>query len=419
MKIMRVLRVVLAVFPLLFMGQTMMAQSTTTLNLAPGSLTPEQTALNQAIAEANGSPVDVIRVLEAHLRKYPDTERRAELEATIYKYAIDLNDKPRIILYGEKMLANNTGDQIEILDRTLYTLLASDDTEAAMKALVYAKQYEAAVKEKQARDPEGHATAAQWANLAERAMARATVLEARADGNLGLVEQALAAARLSWSISPSAEAAQEIGHWLVKLGREAEAIDWYADAVMIDDTGFPWTARDGDKKTAGELYVKVHGNDQGLGDVFLRAWDQSAAAIRERTARYKAMDPNFGLTGPVSVRADGTGRECNRGGGAGHGEAEGQDAGDRFLGDMVRAVHCTASDYRGGEAEICHIAGRGFFVYRFRRRSHAGEAVSGSTKVDPARLSRRRAGGIAECVCAAYGSGDRSRGQVSEPHERF
>jgi thiol-disulfide isomerase/thioredoxin len=293
MKIMRVLRVVLAIFPLI-----LVAQSTTTLNLTPGSLTPEQTEMNQAIAEANGSPVDVIRVLEAHLRKYPDTERRAELEATIYKYAIDLNDKPRIILYGEKVLANNSGDPIEILDRTLHALLASDDTDAAMKALVYAKQYEAAVKEKQAREPEGHATAAQWANLGERAMARATVLEARADGNLGLMEQAVAAARLSWSISPSAESAQEMGRWLRKLGREAEAIDCYADAVMIEDTVFPWTARDGDKKVVAELYVKVHGNDQGLGDVFLHAWDRSATAIRERNARYKAMDPNFGLTDP-------------------------------------------------------------------------------------------------------------------------
>jgi thiol-disulfide isomerase/thioredoxin len=87
-----------------------------------------------------------------------------------------------------------------------------------------------------------------------------------------------------------------MGHWLRKLGRDAAAIDCYADAATIDDSGFPWSARDGDRKTAGELYVKLHGNDEGLGDVFLRAWDRSAAAIRERNARYKAMDPNFGLT---------------------------------------------------------------------------------------------------------------------------
>jgi thiol-disulfide isomerase/thioredoxin len=298
MNVMRILRVVLAVFPLLFIVQTVAAQSTTTINLAPPSLTPEQTELNAAMAEANGSAVDVIRALEAHLRKYPDSEQRAEIYGSLYKYSVDLNDQPRVILYGGKVLESGPAEEIEILDRVLHALLASDDTDAAKQAFIYAKRYETAVQAKEAADPEGHATAAQWANLGERAMARATVLEARADGNLGMAEEAVKAARLSWNLNPSAEAAQEMGRWLRKLGREAEAIDCYADAVMIDDTVFPWTARDGDKKVVAELYVKVHGNDQGLGDVFLHAWDRSAAAIRERNARYKAMDPNFGLTDP-------------------------------------------------------------------------------------------------------------------------
>jgi thiol-disulfide isomerase/thioredoxin len=293
MKIMRVLGMMLAAFPVILAAQT-----TTTVKLAPDSLTPEQTELNQAVGEANGSPVDVIRVLEAHLRKYPHTEQLLEIYGSLYKYSIDLNDKPRMILYGEKMLANNSGDPIEILDRTLHALLASDDAESAKQALVYARQYEAAVKGKQAQDPEEHATAAQWANLGERAMARAMVLEARADGNLGMAEEAVAAARGSWNLNPTAEAAQEMGRWLRKLGRDAEAIDCYANAVMIEDPAFPWAPRDGDRKEAAELYVKLHGNDQGLGDVFLRAWDRAAAALHERTARYKAMDPNFGQTDP-------------------------------------------------------------------------------------------------------------------------
>jgi thiol-disulfide isomerase/thioredoxin len=293
MKMMRVLRVALAVFPLVLMGQTV-----TTLNLAPGTLTPEQAEMNQAVSEANGSPVDIVRVLEAHLQKYPDTERREEIYGTLYKYSVDLSDQRRIVLYGGKVLDSKPAEEIEILDRVLHALLASDDTEAAKQALTYAKRYEAAVKEKQAADPEGHATVAQWANLGERAMGRATVLEARAEGNLGDAEEAVAVAQRSWDLNPTAESAQETGRWLRKLGREAEAIDRYADATMIEDTAFPWIARDADKKLVAELYVKVHGNDQGLGDVFLHAWDRSAAAIRARTARYKAMDPNFGQTDP-------------------------------------------------------------------------------------------------------------------------
>jgi len=291
MSNMRFFAVVLAIVPAI-----LMAQSTTTLNLAPGALTPEETDLSQRVQDANGSPVDIIRVLEAHLAKFPESPRRAELEATIYKYAIDLNDTPRIISYGEKVLVNDPNDQIEILDRTLHALLGTDDAESAKRALGLAKQYENAVEEKKARDPEGHMTAAQWANLADRAMARATVLEARALGNAGDAAAALAAAQKSWGINPAAESAQEMGRSLLKLGRNAEAIDWYADAATIDDSAFPWVARDNDRKIAGEQYVKLHGNDQGLGDIFLRAWDRSGEALREHTERYRKMDSNFGQT---------------------------------------------------------------------------------------------------------------------------
>jgi thiol-disulfide isomerase/thioredoxin len=269
----------------------------------------EQAELAQAVAEANGSPVDLIRALEEHLRKYPDAPRRAEIESTIYKTATQINDRPRVILYGDKLLASNPADEMEILDRIIHALLASDDTEAAKRALAYAKRYEQDVKAMQARAPEGHTTAAQWADISDRALARATVLEARATGNLGNREDAVAYARRSWNAAPTAESAQEMAHWLVRLGRDAEAIDCYADAVMMEDPRFAWADRDADRKVATDLYIKLHQNDQGLGDLFLRAWERSAAAMRDRVARYKAIDPNFGVTdtfGFVLAGTDGT-----------------------------------------------------------------------------------------------------------------
>src|SRR5439155_1261737 len=100
----------------------------------------------------------------------------------------------------------------------------------------------------------------------------------------------------------SAEAAHEMARWLVKLGREQEAIEHYADAVMIEDPRSPWSDRDRDRKVATTLYAKLHGTDQGLGDLFLKAWDRSATAMRDRVARYKAMDSNYGVTDMFQFR---------------------------------------------------------------------------------------------------------------------
>ena len=272
------------------------AQTTGTLNLYPQNPAIEQAELNRAIQEANGSAIDLTRALEQHLRQYPDSPRRSELVASLYKTATDLNDRPRVILYGERLLADKQGDEMEILDHVLRALLYSDDAEIAKKALAYAQQYERAADALGARQPEGHTTAAQWADLTDRARARARMGAARATGNLGDLEGALAAARGSWMAYPAAESAREIARWLVKLGREQEAIEWYAEAATIEDPRSPWSDRERDRKNAMALYAKLHGSDEGFGEVFLKAWDRSAAALRDRVARYKAIDSNYNLT---------------------------------------------------------------------------------------------------------------------------
>jgi len=233
--------------------------------------------------------------LEEHLRKYPNSAQRSEIEASLYKTAIDANDNPRIVLYGEKLLLGKPDDELEVLDRVIRALLVSDDQESAKKAMVYIMRYEAGVKDLRARPPEGHTTVAQWADLADRAFARASLLHARAIGILGNSEEALTYASHSWDTFPTAESAHEMARWLVKLGRDSEAIDRYTDAIMIEDPHTPFADRARDRKLATDLYIKLHGSEQGLGDLFLKAWDRTTLALNERIARYQRIDRNYGL----------------------------------------------------------------------------------------------------------------------------
>lgn len=112
----------------------------------------------------------------------------------------------------------------------------------------------------------------------------------------GNAQEAVALATQAWMLQPGAENAAEIARWSAKLGKDAEAMEHYADAAVIDDTRAPWSERQHYRERAGELYAKLHGSEQGLGDVFLRAWDRDVKALKDRTAHYKAMDPNYGAT---------------------------------------------------------------------------------------------------------------------------
>jgi hypothetical protein len=89
--------------------------SWTLLAQQPGPSVEEQQDLMRAVNEGT-SPVDLIRGLEAHLAKYPNSSQRLDIERSLAKAAIDDNDVPRIAKYGESAVATSSAD-FQLLDR--------------------------------------------------------------------------------------------------------------------------------------------------------------------------------------------------------------------------------------------------------------------------------------------------------------
>lgn len=253
----------------------------------------EQFELSQALSEAGQSPIDVIRVLEAHLKKYPRTKQREEIERGLAKSALDANDDARILLYGEKVLQQrNTKDDMTLIDRVTRLLLDSNDPAQTKKALVYAKRYEGDLRTMRTETPPGHLTAGQWSDEVDRALARALALEARASGTLDGPEEGVKVAMKSWEACPTGEGAREVAYWLIKLDRNREAIEYYANAFTLEDSRTTEEDRARDRKRMGELYAKLNGSEKGLGDIVLDAYDRTAALVSERRASLTAKDPN-------------------------------------------------------------------------------------------------------------------------------
>jgi len=283
----------LAVFLLAAAGFAQSPEPTVTA----GDAEKEQLDLSKAISEAGASGIDYIRALERHLAKYPDTKRRAEIEKALAKSALEANDRARVIKYGERVLkAEAASDDLQLMDAVIRGLLDNDDPDAARRALVYVKMYENALDAMRPRYAESHMSEGQWTAQVDKGKARAIVLEARATGVIGNQEEALRLARLSWDTSPNAESAREIGRWLLKLGRKPEAVDYYADAFVIEDGRATEEERARDRKRLGEIYVSLYGSEKGLGDAILAAYDRTSAAKTARLASIKAKDPNAGAS---------------------------------------------------------------------------------------------------------------------------
>ena len=109
--------------------------------LAQAPVDNEQQELQQALTNANQSAVDLIRELEAFLKKHPQPAQIKEIEQTLAKAAIDAKDDRRTVLYGERALVSAPEDAL-ILDRVSRSLLALGGEENAAKSLSYSQKFE-------------------------------------------------------------------------------------------------------------------------------------------------------------------------------------------------------------------------------------------------------------------------------------
>ncbi len=258
----------------------------------------EQRILQEEVSQVANSPVDFIRAVERHLRKYPQSARRPELERAILRAAIDAHDDRRIISYGEKVLEHS--DDWVLLDRVARAFLSSDDAESARRSLHYSEKLERGAEEKRL-----HTTRSEERDDLDRTIARALVLQARAWGNTGDLDKAIAKAKQSYQTYPTGEAAREQARWEARQGKLADAIEHYADAFSIPDPKVTAEDRRLDRAAAGDLYRKMHGSEAGLGDLMLQAYDRTAHAVAVREALRNTDIPNAGVQDAFQYRLSG------------------------------------------------------------------------------------------------------------------
>ena len=255
----------------------------------------EQADLEKVLSEAGSSPLEYLRAIEKHLEQYPNSARRAELERAAVRAAIEARDDNRVILYGERVLALQP-DDLQILEQVTRALLAGGSKDAWERALKYARRYEELVRQMQKDNPRIQT---------DRAMGRALCDEARASGNLGRLDEALALAQRAFETYPNAESARETARWYERLGKLEEAARRLADAFTIPDPRSTDADRARDRGRMGELYRQAKGSENGLGDLVLQAYDRNLALIHTRELTMRESDPNAQLTDPMEFTLTG------------------------------------------------------------------------------------------------------------------
>jgi thiol-disulfide isomerase/thioredoxin len=250
----------------------------------------EMQELGRALQEGN-SPNDYIRTLEAHLAKYPNSSKRAEIEKVLAKSAAEAHDDKRLIEYGTRVLAHEP-EEVTLLDRVSRAYINLDTKDGYDQALKYARQYEKTMQNMRGKPAPGRLSAAQWWDEIDRTTGRALALQARATGKLGNTKEAIGISKRAWDAYPTAEAAREWAKWLAESGDLAGAVEHYAWALTIEDSHSTDAERGKDRALMGEIYAKQHGSEKGLGDILLSAYDFTHGVMTARADKLKERDPN-------------------------------------------------------------------------------------------------------------------------------
>ena len=260
--------------------------------------------LQRALAEANSSQIEVLRVIEKYLALHAATAFRPDLEHRAAEAAIAIHNDPLIVRYGEASLAR-LPDDTKLLTAVIRALLALDTPPAAEHAMKFARHTEDLVRQMQKDGNPGNVSPIEWRNRTDRLLNWALTDEARAAGILDNPAEALALARRAFETYPDAAAAREMAFWCERLGKPIDAVRALADAFMIPDAQAAESERAADRARLGELYRKVKGSEDGLGTLCLEAYGRTAALLKARDESLQRNEPNFGRTNVLDFTLSG------------------------------------------------------------------------------------------------------------------
>ncbi|HKC84726.1 MAG TPA: redoxin family protein [Blastocatellia bacterium] len=265
--------------------------------------------LRRAIESSGGSETQIVANLEGYLKKYPNSERREEIERELYKLSMKLRDRNRAIIYAEKLVAGDE-DNIDALTN-LITMLRERKAEAdSTKALAYAdalvKRFERVITDS---PKPRRVSSAQWQDRKEQGIASVYLLRGKVHADMGADDKARADLTKSYQAARLAETAVALGELAEKRKDVDEAIDYYLQAFAITLNADDRIDLKSLRRKVGQLYSAKNGSEIGLGDRLLKAHDAFVKEREERLAKLDLPNINEGVNDPLKftlTRLDGS-----------------------------------------------------------------------------------------------------------------
>lgn len=236
--------------------------------------TPDE-ELQRTIDSAGNDRAALVRNLEAFLKKYPEAPQRLRIYRALVEASLQLRDNDRAVTYAERIVALNPDDMSMTL-LTIQLLERGGDEAGLRRAVSYASRvYDFIIHGSGEKSPK--ISQQEWETDKQRDLM--TILSLRGRLYMKLRDNAKAQAdfQQSYSLFPSAAAAEKLGEIAELNSQPPMAITEYARAFVLADGSKGSPDRREVRQKLGNVWRLAHGNEDGLGAEILRSFDETNA----------------------------------------------------------------------------------------------------------------------------------------------
>jgi thiol-disulfide isomerase/thioredoxin len=264
-----------------------------------------EAALEKALADSGSDRAALVRNLQQYLLQHPDAPRKAAVYRALVEACEQLQDDACTLNYAERFVALQPDNSDMMLLAVGYLQRQGDDA-SLTRAAGYVTRVLDRVEKAMPDERSPRESAADWQARQDTLRSVLYYLRGQVEDSQHNYDAAVKDLQASYAIRPTAVAAEMLGSIAELKGDRNKAIQEYTLAFVLPDTGpGPRPDRREIREKLGNVWRAVHGNEQGLGDAILAAYDRSGPLpeLPLVTSRNKDAEDIFAF---VLRRLDGT-----------------------------------------------------------------------------------------------------------------
>ena len=243
-----------------------------------GKAVDSNAALQKALADSGNDAAALVRNLKSYLAQFPDAPRAPEVYRAIVEACQQLDDNSCALEYSELLIAVRPEDS-DMMVLAIALLQEKGDDASLARAAGYATRVIDRVEKTPLSEKPPRQSLADWQKKQAQLRAALYCLRGQIENSQRNYDLAVKDLDTSYTLGPSALAAEQLGEIAETQKDFQKAIEEYSLAFALPDTGLAGAPDRRDvRRKLGNVWRQVHGSELGLGDEILAAYDRLASA---------------------------------------------------------------------------------------------------------------------------------------------